>query len=90
MFKFYNYNLIVNNEQLKELTQMFCLQIPCDKLYKEGLFSFVLTLKYMCHFGMNRKKFNPNAKHKFLKKTSWLFFSGLNLVLFYLFTYLGK
>jgi hypothetical protein len=44
---------IVTNEQLKYLTHMFCLQISCYKLYKEGLFSYVLTLKYMCHFGMN-------------------------------------
>jgi hypothetical protein len=42
---------------------MFYLQIPCYKLYKENLFSYVLTLKYMCHFGMNLKEFNPRAKH---------------------------
>jgi hypothetical protein len=24
------------NEQLKNLTHMFCVQIPCYKLYKEG------------------------------------------------------
>jgi hypothetical protein len=41
------------NEQLKDLTHMFCLRIPRYKLYKEGLFSYVLTLKYMCHFGMS-------------------------------------
>jgi hypothetical protein len=53
------------NEQLKDLTHMFCLRIPCYKLYKEGLFSYVLTLKYMCHFGMIFKKLNQEAKHKF-------------------------
>ncbi len=39
-------------------------QIPCYKLYKEGLFSYVLTLKYMCHFGMSLKKLNLKVKHK--------------------------
>jgi hypothetical protein len=38
-FKCYNCNSITTNEQLKDLTHMFCLQIPCYKLYKEGLFS---------------------------------------------------
>ncbi len=78
------------NEQLKDLTHMFCLRIPCYKLYKENLFFYVLTLKYMCHFGMNFKKFNLKAKHKIKNKISWLFFSAFSLVLFYLFTYLGK
>ncbi len=45
-------------KQLKDLTHMFCFQIPCRKLYKEGAFSYVLTLKYKCHFGMSSKKFN--------------------------------
>jgi hypothetical protein len=39
------------NEQLKDLTHMICFGIPCYKLYKEGLFSYVFILKYMCHFG---------------------------------------
>ncbi len=56
--------IIATNEQLKTLTHMFCIQIPCYKLYKEGLFSYVFTLKYMCHFGMNWKKLNLKAKHK--------------------------
>ncbi len=59
----------VNNEQLKDLTHMFCFEIPCYKLYEEGLFSYILTLKYMCHFGMNFKKFNLKAKHKIKKKS---------------------
>jgi hypothetical protein len=36
-------------QQLKNSTHMLCLQIPCYQLYKKGLFSYVLTLKYMCH-----------------------------------------
>ncbi len=78
------------NEQLKDLTHMICLQIPCYKLYKEGLFSYVFTLKYMCHFGMNLKKLNLKAKHKLKKINSWLFFSALSFVFSYLLTYLGK
>jgi len=62
------------NEQLKDLTHMFCFQIPCYKLYKKGFFSYLLTLKYMCHFGMNSKKLNLKAKHKInIKQISWLF-----------------
>jgi hypothetical protein len=41
---------LMNN--LKDLTHMFCFRIPCYKLYKEGSNSYVLTIKYMCHFGM--------------------------------------
>jgi len=55
-------------KQLKGLTFMFCLQIACYKLYKKDLFSYVFTLKYMCHFGMSSKKFNLKAKHKTKKK----------------------
>jgi hypothetical protein len=43
---------------------MFCFQIPCYKLYKEGLLSYVLTLKYMCHFEMTSKELNLKEKHK--------------------------
>ncbi len=56
-FKCYSCNSITTqfttNEQLKDLIHMFCLWIPYYKLYKEGLFSYIFTLKYMCHFGMN-------------------------------------
>jgi hypothetical protein len=49
---------------------MFYFQLPCYKLYKEGLFSYVLTLKYMCHFGINLKsliqKLNTKDKIKFM------------------------
>ncbi len=65
--KCYSYNSFAINEQLKDLTHMLCLQIPCYKLYEEGLFSYVLALKYTCHFGMNFKKFNVKAKHKIKK-----------------------
>jgi hypothetical protein len=41
------------NEQLKDLTHMFCFRIPCYKLYTKGLLSYVFTLKYMCYFRMN-------------------------------------
>jgi hypothetical protein len=51
MLKCYSCNSIATNEQLKDLTHMFCLWIPFYKLYKKGLFSYVFTLKYMCHFG---------------------------------------
>jgi hypothetical protein len=56
------------NEHLKYLTHMFCLRIQCYKLYKEGLFFYVFTLKYMCHFGTSLKKFNLKAKHKIKNK----------------------
>jgi hypothetical protein len=69
---------------------MFCLQILCYKLYKEVLFSYVLTLKYMCHFGMSSKKFNLKAKHKIKKNIHGYSFSSFSLVLSYLLTYLGK
>jgi hypothetical protein len=69
---------------------MFCLQIPRYKLYREGLFSYVFTLKYMCHFRMSLTKFNLKAKHKIKKENSWFFFSALSLVFSYLLTYLGK
>jgi hypothetical protein len=78
------------NEQLKDLTHMFSLQIACYNLYKKGLFSYVLTLKYMCHFGMSLKNLNLKVKHKMKNKISWLFFNAFNLVFSYLLTYLGK
>jgi hypothetical protein len=52
------------NLQLKDLTHLIFLQIPCYKLYKEGLFFYILTLKYKCDFGMNSKKLNLKAKDK--------------------------
>ncbi len=59
---------------------MFCLRISCYKLYKKGLFSYILTFKYMCHFEMSFKKFNLIAKHKLKnKKTYGYFFEFLVL-----------
>ncbi len=58
-------------KQLKDLTHMFCLQISCYKLYKKGLFSYVLILKCLYHFGMNSKKLNLKAKHK-IKKVNFM------------------
>jgi hypothetical protein len=55
-------------KQLKDLTHMPCLGIPCHKLYKKGLFSYVFTLKYTCHFGMSSKKFNLKGKIKNIYK----------------------
>ncbi len=63
VLKCYSCNSIAIKEQLKDLTHMFCLQIPCYKLYTKGLFFHILTLKYKCHFGMSSKKFNLKAKH---------------------------
>jgi hypothetical protein len=78
------------NGQLKDLTHMLCFQISCYKPYKECLFFYVFTLKYMCHFGMSLQKLNPKAKHKIKNKISWLFFSAFSFMISYLLTYLGK
>jgi hypothetical protein len=90
VFNYYSCNSISTNEQLKDLTHMFCLRIPCYKLYKEALISYVFTLKYMCHFGMSWKKLNVKEKPKIRNKISCLFFNAFSFVLSYLFTYLGK
>jgi hypothetical protein len=90
VLKCYNCNSIAINEQLKNLTHMFCFLIPCYKLYEKGLLFYVLTLKYMCHLGMSWKKLNLKAKHKIKNKISWLLFNAFSLVFSYLFTYLGK
>ncbi len=69
---------------------MLCFQIPCYQLYNKGLFFYVFTLKYMCHFGTNLKKFNLKEKHEIKNNNSCLLFNALNLVLSYILTYLGK
>ncbi len=74
MFKCYSCNSIATNKQLKDLTHMFCFWMPCYKLYKESLFSYVLTLKYMCHFGMSFKKLNLRAKHNFKNKINHIYY----------------
>ncbi len=51
-------------KQLKDLTHMSFLWIPCHKLYKEGVLSYVFTLKYTCHFEMSSKNINPKGKIK--------------------------
>jgi hypothetical protein len=48
----------VSNVQLKDLTNMFCFWILFHKLYKQGVFYFVFTLKYMSQFGMSLRKYN--------------------------------
>ncbi len=70
MLKCYSYNSIATNEQLKDLTYI---------LYKKCLFLYVFTFKYMCHFGMNLKKFNLKPKHKI--KIKFHGYSLLHLVL---------
>jgi hypothetical protein len=52
----------VINVQLKDLTHKFFPWISFHKLYNKGVFSCVFTLKYMCQFGMNSKKFNSKNK----------------------------
>ncbi len=52
----------VTKNQLENLTHMICLWIPCHKLYKECVFSYVFTLKYTCHFEMSSKKLNLKGK----------------------------
>ncbi len=47
-----------------DLTHMFCLWIPCHKIYKKGVFSYVLILKYMCHLGWTQKKLTLKTNHK--------------------------
>ncbi len=62
MLKCYSYNSITTIEQLKDLTHMLCLQISCHKLYKEGLFSYVLTLKIHVSFWDELLKFELKGK----------------------------
>jgi hypothetical protein len=70
---------------------MFFFWIPCHKLYKEGVISYVFTLKYTCHFGMNSKKFNPKSKIKNKKCIfTRLLSNSSSLLLSYLLAYLRK
>jgi len=87
----YNCNSIATNEQLKNLTHMFCLWTPCYKLYKKNLFSYVFTLKYICHSGMSWKKLNLKVKHKIKIKFHRYFLVHLILCFpTYLPTYVSK
>jgi len=45
------------NVQLKDLTHKFFFNLISQIMQKNV--DFVLTLKYMCQFGMSSKKFNP-------------------------------
>jgi hypothetical protein len=64
-----NFSLIatqyVINVQLKDLTHMFGLWISSHKLYKESVFYYVFTLKYMCEFGIS---LTLKTKHKIEQK----------------------
>jgi hypothetical protein len=53
----------VTKKQLKDLTNMFYLWIPCYKLYKKGLLSYVLTLKYMHHLQWVKKNLTQKVKY---------------------------
>jgi len=63
-----NFFLVViqfaTNTQLKDLNHMFCPWISFHKLYIENVLFCVLTLKYMCQFGMKLKKLKLKIKHK--------------------------
>jgi hypothetical protein len=59
---------------------MFCPWILFNKLYKEGVFSCVLTLKYMCQFGMNSRKLNLKGKNRIFRKNDVLRLAGTKLV----------
>jgi hypothetical protein len=78
----------VTKEKLKYSTHMFCLWIPCYKLYKEGTSFLIFShLNTSVVLGWAKKKFNLKG-NKILNKISWLFFNSLSLVLSYLLTYL--
>jgi len=47
----YIYNSIATRVSLKDITHMFYFQY--HKLFKGGVSSRILTLKYMCHVGMS-------------------------------------
>jgi hypothetical protein len=88
--KCYNCNSICNEWKTKRFLPYVLSSNPCYKLYKEDLFSYVFTLKCMCHFGMSLQKLNWKAKHKIKNKIPWLFSTALSLVLSYLLTYRDK
>jgi len=50
---FCSFNSITTKVQLKTLTHMLCFKISFHEIYKKGVISCILTLKYMCHVGMN-------------------------------------
>ncbi len=44
--------------QVKGLIGMFCLWASSHKLYKEHVFTWFITLKCICQFGMSEKMLN--------------------------------
>jgi hypothetical protein len=64
---------------------MFCFQNLIHKLYKGGIFSCILTLKYM----WDEHKI-LTLKEKYKKKLKFLFFNSPTLLPSYLFVYLSK
>jgi hypothetical protein len=57
-----NLFVVVTKKQLKDLTNMLCLWIPCQKLYNDGVFSYVFTWTQTCHFKMSTNKLNRKIK----------------------------
>jgi hypothetical protein len=51
-----------NNEQLKDLTLMFCLQVPCYKLYKRKLVLLHFHIKIHVPFWDELKKTEHKSK----------------------------
>jgi hypothetical protein len=43
---------------------MLCFWIPCYKLYKEGVFSYVFTLIKCAILGWTQKKLTLKVEHK--------------------------
>jgi hypothetical protein len=74
-------------KQVKYLTHMLCIWIPCYKLYEEGMLFYVLTLNYMCHFKISSINLIIKVKHKIKN----VYFHGCSLVhiVFYFPTYLS-
>jgi len=56
---FYNYSSICNSKKLKDLTHMLC-----NKLYKKGVFFYVLTLNYTPISAWVQKSLTLQTKHK--------------------------
>jgi len=54
----------VIQKQLKDLTHMLCVWIWCHKLYKNGVFFYVLTLKYTPISRQVQKSLTLKTKHE--------------------------
>ncbi len=81
-FEFHSCNSIATqfttNEELKDLTHMFCLGIPCYKQYKKGLFSNENTCAIL---GSTQKNLTWRQNKNLKNKISWLVLNSLSLVL---------